>query len=83
MKKISFTLAAIFACIFVSGQITTLPLYPTANDEITLIFDATDTPLEGLVSTGRATGNMLSGTGATTPYSRSLPALVMINGSCS
>jgi 1,4-alpha-glucan branching enzyme len=57
MKKISFTLAAIFACIFVSGQITTLPLYPTANDEITLIFDATGTPLEGY------TGQMYTHTG--------------------
>jgi 1,4-alpha-glucan branching enzyme len=37
----------IFTSVSILGQtITTTPQYPTANDEITLVFDATGTPLE-------------------------------------
>lgn len=47
-KKLLFTIISLLLFVFVaSAQITTTPEYPTDIDEITLIFDATGTPLEG------------------------------------
>jgi pullulanase/glycogen debranching enzyme len=44
---LTFILFILFGFTAQSQNITTTPLYPTANDEITLIFDATGTQLEG------------------------------------
>ena len=44
---LAFILSILFGFTAQSQNITTTPLYPTADDEITLIFDATGTPLEG------------------------------------
>jgi len=62
--KNSFIALVIFMVIGFSVKsqtITTTPLYPTANDEITLVFDATGTPLEGY------TGQMYTHTGVGFP----------------
>lgn len=44
---LTFIFLTLIGFVATSQNISTTPLYPTANDEITLIFDATDTPLEG------------------------------------
>ena len=44
---ITFTFIIFISLVTKSQIITTIPPYPTANDEITLVFDATGTPLEG------------------------------------
>lgn len=47
MKNISLTIAAFFLAFLTFGQITTIPEFPTDQDEVLLTFDATGTPLEG------------------------------------
>lgn len=58
MKKELFTILSLIFFVSASfAQITTTPEYPTAEDEIILVFDATGTPLEGY------TGQMYTHTG--------------------
>ncbi|GAK97826.1 malto-oligosyltrehalose trehalohydrolase [Nonlabens tegetincola] len=58
MKNFYFLLAVIFGFAFAKAQVTTNPSIPTQQDQVTLIFDATGTPLEN------ESGNFYAHTGA-------------------
>jgi glycosidase len=60
MKKALFTLAILIGILFFTNaqNITTTPEFPTANEAITIIFDATNTPLENY------SGRLFTHTGA-------------------
>ncbi|UOB18799.1 alpha-amylase family glycosyl hydrolase [Abyssalbus ytuae] len=58
MKKLLLSTLFLLS-VLAYGQVTTTPTIPTANDEITITFDATGTPLENY------TGTIYAHTGAT------------------
>lgn len=59
MKKPLFILSLLFSFNQLVAQVTTSPAVPTANNEITIIFDATGTSLDGY------TGDIYAHTGVT------------------
>ena len=54
----------LFLCISTYAQVTTIPVTPSDNEEITIIFDATGTNLQGY------TGNVYAHTGVTVNFNK-------------